>query len=120
MILGVLQAWQFIDIFDWARTEHGAEALGRLTASAVIVLIAMAIWIAATSWIEYRLNASNGFVNRPRARTLLTLFRNAFTIAITVIAVMLALSELGVDIAPLIAGAGVLGLAIGFGSQKLV
>jgi small conductance mechanosensitive channel len=120
LVAGVLQAWQLIDVFDWARTERGADTLGRITAAAMIVLVAMVIWIGATSWIEYRLNPGAGFVSTPRARTLLTLFRNAFTIAITVIGVMLALSELGVDIAPLIAGAGVLGLAIGFGSQKLV
>nr|WP_281379111.1 mechanosensitive ion channel domain-containing protein [Chthonobacter rhizosphaerae] len=80
----------------------------------------MVIWIAATSWIEYRLNPASGRVSTARARTLFSLFRNAFSILLVVITTMLALSELGVDIAPLIAGAGVLGLAVGFGSQKLV
>lgn len=41
-------------------------------------------------------------------------------VILTIIAVLLVLSELGVNIAPLLAGAGVLGLAIGFGSQALV
>ena len=55
-----------------------------------------------------------------REATLLTLLRNAVTIALVVITTMVTLSELGLDIAPLLASAGVLGLAIGFGSQKLV
>ena len=53
-------------------------------------------------------------------RTLLTLLRNAATIALVIITLMFVLSEVGLDIAPLLASAGVLGLAIGFGAQKLV
>ncbi|HUH77449.1 MAG TPA: mechanosensitive ion channel domain-containing protein, partial [Devosia sp.] len=45
---------------------------------------------------------------------------NAFTVCLAVVALMLPLAQIGVNIAPLLAGAGVLGLAIGFGSQKLV
>jgi small conductance mechanosensitive channel len=56
----------------------------------------------------------------PRERTLLTLLRNAASIAIAIITLMVTLSELGLDIAPLLASAGVLGLAIGFGAQRLV
>ena len=55
-----------------------------------------------------------------RLATLLPLFRNFLFIVIAVIAGMIALSELGVDIAPLFAGAGVIGLAIGFGAQTLI
>ncbi len=117
---GILQAWGFIDIGSWMSSESGAGFLGRVLSSLIIVLIAMAAWITATSWIEYRLNPASGRVSTPRARTLFSLFRNAFTILLVVITAMLALSQLGVDIAPLIAGAGVVGLAVGFGSQKLV
>jgi small conductance mechanosensitive channel len=55
-----------------------------------------------------------------REKTLLGLFKNAFTIALVVFGLMLALGQIGVNIAPLLAGAGVIGLAIGFGAQKLV
>ena len=46
--------------------------------------------------------------------------RNAITIVLIAVTTMFVLSEIGIDIAPLIASAGVLGLAIGFGAQKLV
>ena len=53
-------------------------------------------------------------------RTLLTLFRNALAVVISTITVMILLSEIGVNIAPLLAGAGALGLAISFGAQTTV
>jgi small-conductance mechanosensitive channel len=55
-----------------------------------------------------------------RIATLLPLFRSILFITILTMAVMIILSELGVNIGPLIAGAGVIGLAIGFGAQTLV
>ena len=51
---------------------------------------------------------------------MLTLLKNAVTILLFIITIMFVLSEIGIDIAPLIASAGVFGLAIGFGAQKLV
>lgn len=71
-------------------------------------------------WVDYRLNSEIGSAPTSREITLLTLLRNAATIALMVIILMFVLAELGVDIAPLIASAGVLGLAIGFGAQKMV
>ena len=55
-----------------------------------------------------------------RMATLLPLFRNFLLFTVIVIAAMIALSELGVDVAPLFAGAGVIGLAVGFGAQTLI
>jgi small conductance mechanosensitive channel len=55
-----------------------------------------------------------------RMRTLLPLLRNAFRITLGVVVLMVVLSEIGFDIAPLLAAAGVVGLAVGFGAQTLV
>lgn len=55
-----------------------------------------------------------------RLATLLPIARNFLLITIVVIAAMVALSELGVNIAPIFAGAGVVGLAVGFGAQTLI
>jgi small-conductance mechanosensitive channel len=70
--------------------------------------------------VEYRLNTQTGKIPTPREKTLLNLFKNAFSIALAIFGTMLALAQIGVNIAPLLAGAGVVGLAIGFGAQKLV
>ena len=55
-----------------------------------------------------------------RAQTLLPLIRKFILMVLTVMVVMIGLSSLGVNIGPLLAGAGVIGLAIGFGAQTLV
>ncbi|HEV7250060.1 MAG TPA: mechanosensitive ion channel family protein [Shinella sp.] len=55
-----------------------------------------------------------------RIRTLLPILRNILAITLGIVAVMMVLTSLGVDIGPLIAGAGVAGVAIGFGAQTIV
>jgi small conductance mechanosensitive channel len=55
-----------------------------------------------------------------RAATLVGLIRKTAVLGIWAVALIMALRELGFDVAPLLAGAGVLGLAVGFGAQNLV
>ncbi len=55
-----------------------------------------------------------------RSDTLNSIFRNVWTILICSIAVIIILGELGIDIGPILAAAGILGLAVGFGAQSLV
>jgi small conductance mechanosensitive channel len=55
-----------------------------------------------------------------RLKTLTKLMRSTVFIAVTAVAVAMVLRELGMDIAPIIAGAGILGLAVSFGGQNLV
>lgn len=110
-------------IFDtghWLQTPAGLAILGTLLSVLAILAVAFALWLALTSWVEFRLNPEVGHIPTARERTLLTLLRNALTIALLVITLMFALSEIGLDIGPLLASAGVLGLAVGFGAQKLV
>jgi small-conductance mechanosensitive channel len=57
---------------------------------------------------------------RQRAETIGSVLRSASSAVILVIAFMLMLGELGIDLAPLIASAGVVGVAVGFGAQNLV
>lgn len=120
VLISIGQSWQIMDFLGWLATEVGRDVSSRVISAALVVLIALAVWLALSSFIEYRLNPDVGRVPTARERTLLALFRNAFTIALVIMAAMLALSQLGVNIAPLLAGAGVLGLAIGFGAQRLV
>ncbi|MCS6805280.1 MAG: mechanosensitive ion channel family protein [Acidobacteriota bacterium] len=55
-----------------------------------------------------------------RAQTLGTIINSVAAVLVIGVAVMMALSELGVDVRPLITGAGIAGLALGFGAQHLV
>ncbi|WP_108883318.1 mechanosensitive ion channel domain-containing protein [Anderseniella sp. Alg231-50] len=69
---------------------------------------------------EAEVGGEPGGAGATRLATLLPIFRNFLLITIVTIAGMIALSEMGVNIAPLFAGAGVVGLAIGFGAQTLI
>ena len=94
----------------------------------VIALIADFIWHVAKAAIDSKLaeTADLGQPNtdearrRARLRTLLPIFRNILFVVVVVVAAMMALAAMGVEIGPLIAGASVLGVAIGFGAQTFV
>ncbi|MDO9012642.1 MAG: mechanosensitive ion channel family protein [Gallionella sp.] len=58
--------------------------------------------------------------DRRRIETLARVFRYISTSVISLVAGMLALSELGISIAPILGAAGVVGLAVGFGAQSLI
>jgi small conductance mechanosensitive channel len=61
-----------------------------------------------------------GAENAKRARTLGDLMRNVFSLVIVAIAALMVLQELRINIMPILTGAGILGLAVGFGAQTLV
>ncbi|MEL7025779.1 MAG: mechanosensitive ion channel domain-containing protein, partial [Pseudomonadota bacterium] len=108
------------NIWSWLQGQSGTAFMGTLISVILILLVAYGLWLAVSSWVDYRLNPDYGGAPSSRETTLLTLLRNAITVALLILAVMFVLSEMGLNIGPLIASAGVLGLAIGFGAQKLV
>ncbi len=61
-----------------------------------------------------------GQVRSVRLLTLLPILRATLLVTILTVVGLTALSEIGINIAPLLAGAGIAGIAIGFGSQRLV
>jgi moderate conductance mechanosensitive channel len=115
-----LDALGIVDVGLWLKGETGSWLTATLVSVVLILLLSFALWLALTSWVDYRLNPEWGSAPTSRESTLLSLLRNAATVALIVITLMFVLSEIGLDIAPLLASAGVIGLAIGFGSQRLV
>lgn len=121
VIAVILDAWNIIDLRTWLITDNGSILVDGFVSSMIVVLVSITIWAVTTSWIDHRIQHGKGSAHtRARRQTLYSLLKSALTVAVVIFGGMIALSELGVDIGPLIAGAGVLGLAIGFGSQKLV
>ncbi len=120
ILFAIAQAWQIADVAGWLAAEAGQRTIAMVVSIVLILAIGGMIYLAVSSWVEYRLNPNYGTVPTARERTLLSLFRNAITTVLAVLVFMLVLSEIGVNIGPLLAGAGVVGLAIGFGAQKLV
>jgi moderate conductance mechanosensitive channel len=112
---------------------HGEDTwVGRLADGAlcvvVILLIADLLWQAMKTAIDRKLAEATelGQPNtdearrQARLRTLLPIFRNILFVVVIAVAAMMALAALGVQIGPLIAGAGVVGVAVGFGAQTFV
>ncbi len=62
----------------------------------------------------------DGKIQKERAKTLFRVFNSTFEIVIWVIALITVLPEFGIDIAPLLAGAGLIGLAVGMGARSLI
>ncbi len=121
-VLLIADAWG-IDALSWFAEGSGKVLIGATLNILLILGIAIVLWELSSGAIE-RFLASNdpdtGASRSPRVRTLLAVGRNALLVILTVVSTLMVLSELGINIAPLLAGAGVVGLAIGFGAQRLV
>ena len=122
-IILVAEAWN-IDVFTWLATDTGRLIVGRIAGIVAIALVALAVWEVTSSLIDRYLGATDEegeeVARSQRVRTLLPLARNALRIVIGVIAILMILTEIGIDVTPILAGVGVIGLAIGFGAQTLV
>jgi len=87
-----------------------------------VVLLAWLVWLLIDTAITQTLTPAHGRAPQPslRAKTILPLVRNASFVGLLVVVMIAVLANLGVNVTPLLAGAGVVGLAIGFGAQSLV
>ena len=121
--LALLEAWG-VNSFGWLGSDVGRRLTGSLVSIALVLTIVWAAWEGLDSAMERYLEErgpDGQFIERSaRMRTLLPLIRNAVRIVLISMALLIVLSELGLNIGPLLAGAGVVGLAIGFGAQTLV
>ncbi|WP_439814655.1 mechanosensitive ion channel domain-containing protein [Zavarzinia sp. CC-PAN008] len=120
VVVAIAHVWGLVDMQAWLASEAGRQVIYAVISAGLILLVGYVLYLVMSSWVEYRLNPNFGTVPTAREKTLLALGRNAFTVVLAVFVIMLALAQLGINIGPLLAGAGVLGLAIGFGAQKFV
>ncbi|SHH85418.1 mechanosensitive ion channel family protein [Pollutimonas bauzanensis] len=121
--LALLQVWG-VDTRAWFLEG----SVGRRLASAagtigVTCVLAVAAWEALNIMIGRRLDRwrlAGDMARAARLRTLVPMVRTTLFVIIAMIVLFTALSQLGINIAPLLAGASIIGVALGFGSQKLV
>ena len=129
-VLVIVRLWN-LDLMGMASRGVGARLAGAAVDFALTIMLAYLVWQFAKTAIDRRLQQENapqgvsdpgevGGTGASRIRTLLPLARGSIFVVVCVMATMTMLSSLGVNIGPLLAGAGVLGLAIGFGAQTLV
>jgi len=136
VVLAIAILWGF-DFHDLASQGVGAQAAGALIEFLLVLAIGYLIWELVTLWASRKLAAEQtalgidlnaeepgggegGGQGGSRLATVLPLMRRLLQSVIVVITLLVALGSLNIDITPLLAGAGIVGLAIGFGAQKLV
>jgi len=127
----VTKAWGF----QAASTLTGNSVVQKLfdiiVELGVVAVVGFAIWEIVQGWAESKMPESEidpvaaleldgGGIGGSRTETLLPLLRTVMSAVLAVFLVLTALYVMGVQVGPLMAGAGVLGLAVGFGAQKLV
>jgi small-conductance mechanosensitive channel len=108
-------------------------SMGFLPTAAIVILFAYGIWTYSRQAIDHRIaiekssaagegsgEGEGGGIGQSRLATLLPLFRNAVMVTIVFLVCLILLAKAGVDITPVFASAGIVGLAIGFGAQSLV
>lgn len=129
-------AWAFLLLWIWGVRFSFAGAVTRMVFSIVVtVVLGWFVWEWTRSAIDQRLHEDSNEqgeeseeredveemgIGGSRKATLLTLARKFILVVIFASTGLILLSSLGIDIGPLLAGAGIAGLAIGFGAQALV
>ena len=128
LIAWLLNLWGYPVPF----AQHAIRAIFE---SLVVLTLALLFWQYASSYIEKKIKDATpehdpddedsddefgGAAPTGRSHTLLPMLRKVIASVLILMVVLVIISSFGVNIGPLLAGAGVLGLAVGFGAQKLV
>jgi moderate conductance mechanosensitive channel len=121
--VALLEVWGVDAVVWFYGGQIGRQLLSAVTTIGIAAFAAAVIWEASNALMDRQLNVlSRGghFARAARLRTFQPMLRTALLCLIVTVVGLTALSEIGVNVAPLLAGAGIIGIAIGFGSQKLV
>jgi small-conductance mechanosensitive channel len=121
--VAVLEVWGVDAIVWFYGGQIGSRLLSALATVAIAALVAAAIWEISNALLDRQIDAlsrDGHYARAARLRTFQPMLRTALLCLIVAVVGLTALSEIGVNVAPLLAGAGIVGIAIGFGSQKLV
>jgi moderate conductance mechanosensitive channel len=133
VVLSIARIWD-ISLTNVAAAGVGAQLANNIVGALVVALVGYLVWELAMLWINRQISnestvavtgheddsAEGGGAGGSRLATVLPLLRMTLQAAIIVMTALIALGQIGIDITPLLAGAGIVGLAIGFGAQTLV
>ncbi len=130
-IMATLLIW-VLSLWD-VHIPYATNITSAVFESLVALTLGLIVWRFASSYIEKKIAESipekvekedddewGGAATRGRSYTILPMLRKFIASTLLVMVILVVLSSLGIDIGPLLAGAGVVGLAIGFGAQKMV
>lgn len=117
-----------MDFPAWLGEPRWIEVNESIARAAVVIIVAYALSALVSTWIRARFvtvtryvpGGDNEFQPGSRLLTVIPLLQWGITFLLLGTGILVALGELGVNIAPLLAGAGIFGLALSFGAQSLV
>lgn len=119
-----------LDLFRKASTHFGESAVRAAITVAVTALFAYLTWdvirtalaqsVLRSLPIDVESGQESGELAATRLQTFAPVLRNFLFVVVVTVATLVCLAMIGVNIAPLLAGAGVVGIALGFGAQTLV
>lgn len=120
----ILEAWH-LRLIDFLFSDIGLFLVERIVAIAITIGIAFVAMdggdFAAEALLQPNPGPDGELVEPPpRIKTLIPLARATLKVAVFFIAALIVMGRLGINITPILAGVGVLGLAIGFGAQSLI
>jgi moderate conductance mechanosensitive channel len=134
VVAGILLTW-IVSLWGY-NIPYAGHAVKTLFETLLTLALALFCWRFASAYIEKKIREAvpeeeacskeegddefGGAKQRGRSHTLLPMLRKFIGTVLVVMVALLVISSLGVNIGPLLAGAGVVGLAVGFGAQKLV
>lgn len=122
-LVALLEVWGVDAIVWFYGGQIGSRLVSAIATIGVAALAAAAVWEGSNALMERQvmtLTQNSHFARAARLRTFQPMLRTTLLCVIVAVVGLTALSEIGVNVAPLLAGAGIVGIAIGFGSQKLV
>src|SRR5215207_3236648 len=128
-VLGLAYVWH-IDLLEAANTHLGETVARGIVTVIITVAVAYLVWDMIRMALDQRVlgpprkagdrGEEGGGTAATRLQTFGPVLRNFLFVVVVTIATLVGLSSLGVNIGPLLAGAGVIGIALGFGAQTLV
>ncbi len=119
----LLQAWGLPSLAWFTGGALGTRLVSALISILIALSLGVVVWEAANAALDRQIARFGQAAQTARAvrlTTLLPILRTVLFVVLAIVVGLSVLSEIGVNVAPLLAGAGILGVAIGFGSQKLV
>ncbi|WP_158545100.1 mechanosensitive ion channel family protein [Dyella monticola] len=122
-LIALCQAWGLDSIGWFAHSAVGHSLASASLTILVATIIAIVVWEAASLSIERRIalwTEHGDLMRAARLRTLLPMMRTSLLIVVVLVVGLTALNEIGINTTPLLASASIVGVALGFGSQKLV
>ncbi len=122
-VVALAQGWGLPVLTFFTRNTLGTKLLSASISILVAMAIGVVIWELVNGALDRQIGRfadSNQIARAVRLQTLQPILRTLLFVVLGAILVLTVLSQIGVNIEPLLAGAGIIGVAVGFGSQKLV